>query len=170
MVGGIWNCPSSPISNQSGQYKFRQDVFVPYWNMAPPLGWNSSSVGPAIMNSIDKPAQKIAVWEAGAAPATQGLHGCGIQSNESPWAGWGNYTSDGSDLADGRGDRDFDCSWAGSSNRPRYRHNGYANVLYFDGHTKALRKGALNYCRDIYVGRNDENGPGSWSNWACPTY
>jgi prepilin-type N-terminal cleavage/methylation domain-containing protein/prepilin-type processing-associated H-X9-DG protein len=33
---------------------------------------------------------------------------------------------------------------------PRYRHNGAANFIFADGHAKAVVKGGLNYCRNIW--------------------
>jgi prepilin-type N-terminal cleavage/methylation domain-containing protein/prepilin-type processing-associated H-X9-DG protein len=173
VIGGVWACPSQPVL-QSTNYHFREDVFTPDWE----LGGSHVTIGN--LSEIDKPAQKIMAYEGGIYGSSQ--TGVGIEFFTDPWAGWGNYEGEGSDLTDGLGDADCpkipagagtgECvagsSWPpGPAFRPRYRHNGYANFLFLDGHTKAIRKGNLNYCRDLYVGRSDENNGGN--DWACPT-
>ena len=35
---------------------------------------------------------------------------------------------------------------------PRYRHNNTSNMLFFDGHVKAIVRGQLNWYRNIYPG------------------
>jgi len=44
------------------------------------------------------------------------------------------------------------------------------NFLFCDGHVKAIRRGNLDYCRDVYIGLMDEsNHPPDWyTNAACP--
>ena len=170
VIGGVWACPSYP-TKQSTNYHFRQDLFTPFWWMA---SWNTGwSIGTVAV--VDSPAQKIMAFEGGAYGT--GVTGAGIQFAIDPWAGWGNYTTGGSDIADGLGDAD--CSTTtGSCNkgtwppgpffRPRYRHSGVANFLFLDGHVKAIHKGQLQYCRDIYIGRNDENTSAWNADWACP--
>lgn len=43
---------------------------------------------------------------------------------------------------------------------PRYRHNGTSNLVFADGHVKAMPKGCLNWCRNIYFKgmKNSWNG------------
>jgi prepilin-type N-terminal cleavage/methylation domain-containing protein/prepilin-type processing-associated H-X9-DG protein len=42
---------------------------------------------------------------------------------------------------------------------PRYRHNSTGNFIFADGHAKAVAKGRLNYCRNIWF-------PGFRSTWS----
>jgi prepilin-type N-terminal cleavage/methylation domain-containing protein/prepilin-type processing-associated H-X9-DG protein len=41
---------------------------------------------------------------------------------------------------------------------PRYRHSGVSNFTFADGHAKAMAKGRMNWCRNIYF-------PGIQSTW-----
>ena len=55
------------------------------------------------------------------------------------------------DLADmnGTAANEYDCS-----NMPRYRHaNDTTNVLFVDGHAKAMHKGQINWYRNIFTGK-----------------
>jgi len=171
MIGGIWACPSFPVV-QSTNFHVRQDLFEPYWYL-------KSTVPVGNLSMVDNPAGKVMGFEGGQWGTTNEGSGPGFWVVA--WAGWGNYTTHDGDLVDGNGDHDCakipagagtgDCTsggnWPpGSAVRPRYRHNGYSNMIYLDGHVKAVVKGQLQYCRDIYIGR-DEFGLGD-SNYACP--
>jgi prepilin-type processing-associated H-X9-DG protein len=35
--------------------------------------------------------------------------------------------------------------------RPRYRHNGTANVTFLDGHAKAMTKGSLRFSKHLHI-------------------
>jgi prepilin-type N-terminal cleavage/methylation domain-containing protein/prepilin-type processing-associated H-X9-DG protein len=56
------------------------------------------------------------------------------------------------------------CNWDPAGNvscaMPRYRYTQSANVAWADSHAKAVRKGAMNWCRDIYTGF-----PAGTENW-----
>jgi len=166
MVGGVWACESYPVK-QSDNYHFREDLFTPDWEFP------GASVG--TLSAVDSPAQKIMGFEGGSYGT--GVTGAGIEFYTDPWSGWGNYTTAGSDLTDGLGDADCttttgscaSSSWPpGPMYRPRYRHTGVANFLYLDGHVKVIHKGQLQWCRDIYLGRNDENTMAWNNNSYCP--
>jgi len=172
MVGGIWACSSFPVV-QSTNYHFREDLFIPYWYLT-----KTRPVGNLSM--VNSPSSKVMAFEGGQWGTTN--EGSGLEFWIAAWAGWGNYTQGGSDLADGHGD--YDCAkipagsgtgncqsggWPpGSAVRPRYRHNGSANMLYLDGHVKAVKRGQLEYCRDIYIGQ-DESSLNIPVSGACPT-
>ena len=167
MIGGVWSCPSFP-AKQSTNYHFREDLFTPFWFIG-----SKTSVGTQAV--VDNPAGKIMAFEGGSYGT--GITGAGIEFFTDPWAGWGNYQTGASDLADGLGDADCtnttgSCnkgSWPpGPMFRPRYRHSGVANFLFLDGHVKSLHKTGFQYCRDLYIGRNDENDTSWNANWACP--
>jgi prepilin-type N-terminal cleavage/methylation domain-containing protein/prepilin-type processing-associated H-X9-DG protein len=166
MIGGVWACASYPTA-QSTNYHFREDLFTPDWEFP------GASVG--TVTAVDSPSQKIMGFEGGSYGT--GVRGAGIEFFTDPWAGWGNYTTAGSDLADGLGDADCttttgscaSSAWPpGPMFRPRYRHSGVTNSLFLDGHVKVIHRGQLQYCRDIYIGRNDENNTSWNANWACP--
>jgi prepilin-type processing-associated H-X9-DG protein len=55
-------------------------------------------------------------------------------------------------------------SWASGEEFPRYRHNGMTNFEFADGHVKAMRKGTVHYCQNIYVG----DGQKIDHPWDCP--
>jgi len=169
IVGGVWGCPSQ-LTTQSDNFHFREDLFTPYWEIGPGV-----SIGN--MSEVNSPAQKIMAFEGGTWGSS--ITGAGAEFFTDPWAGWGNLEGEGSDLVDGHGDADCPkipagsgtglcvagSSWPpGAAFRPRYRHNGFANMLFLDGHAKAIQKGTFSYCRDLYIGRNDENNvhPGWW--------
>jgi prepilin-type N-terminal cleavage/methylation domain-containing protein/prepilin-type processing-associated H-X9-DG protein len=176
MVGGVWACPSFPV-NQSDNYHFREDLFTPDWE----LGNSGVSIGNISM--VDSPAAKVMAFEAGQWGTTN--QGAGIEFFTDPWAGWGNYTQGGSDLTTGLGDTDCtttsgrgtgNCTagsyWPpGGAFLPRYRHTGVCNILWLDGHAKAIHKGQFEYCRDLFIGRSDENKPAAaaGTSYACPT-
>jgi len=166
VIGGVWSCQSFPVT-QSTNYHFREDLFTPFWEFP------GASIG--TMTVVDTPSQKIMGIEGGAYGS--GVQGAGIEFFTDPWSGWSNLTTAGSDIADGLGDADC-ATTTGSCNkgawppgpmfRPRYRHAGVANFLFLDGHVKVIHKGQLQWCRDIYIGRNDENNT-SWNvtSWTC---
>ena len=47
------------------------------------------------------------------------------------------------------------CSWGAPLNpscgMPRYRYTDSANITWADGHAKSVKKGALNWCKNIYT-------------------
>jgi len=173
MIGGVWACPSYPHP-QSTNYHFREDLFTPFWNLG-----GGKAVG--ALSMVDSPAGKIMAFEGGSWGSSK--TGAGIEFFTDPWSGWGNYATGSSDLADGYGDADCGAipagagtgqcvagtSWPpGPAFRPRYRHSGVANMIFLDGHVKSIHKTSFQYCRDLYIGRNDENDTSWNTNWACP--
>ena len=165
MIGGVWSCPSYPVK-QSTNYHFREDLFTPFWELGGP------GVAVGTMTMVDSPASKIMAFEGGSFGTAN--RGAGIEFFTDPWSGWGNYTTAGSDLTDGNGDADCTntsaCAWDGPQFRPRYRHSGVANFLFLDGHVKVIHKGQFQYCRDLYIGRNDENTTAWDTHWVCPSW
>ena len=143
---GIYNCPSFPGPDQSCKYGVHLDVFADNW-----CG-GTRAVAP--MSAIDSPADKIIIMEKGRTEGTWGW--IQFTSWEWDWVSWvGRPVSrDGNDI-----EKNFDCDkgvtgsavWAGCGMHPRYRHNGMANVLFADGHAKAMAKGSIMWYKNIYV-------------------
>jgi prepilin-type N-terminal cleavage/methylation domain-containing protein/prepilin-type processing-associated H-X9-DG protein len=157
---GVWTCPSFPTEGKSGLAEYAQytpinDIF-PFEGNWPYTSWTA----PTALNAVDRPAEKIMVFERGmngpncfGSPATLGVVGSG---NE--WF-WTNGNSVGSHLnfADPKDTDNLSgavpCwTWQSGAYYPRYRHNGYANFLFADGHVKAMRKGSVLYNVNIEIG------------------
>jgi len=60
--------------------------------------------------------------------------------------------------------------------QPRYRHNKAANMLFADGHAKAIVKGQVNYCKNILfpgMYKSFDNSADDWlysQSWGCQGY
>jgi prepilin-type N-terminal cleavage/methylation domain-containing protein/prepilin-type processing-associated H-X9-DG protein len=52
---------------------------------------------------------------------------------------------------------------------PRYRHSGVANFTFADGHVKAMPKGRMNWCRNIYFPGIQSTWDGSSLDWIAAT-
>jgi prepilin-type processing-associated H-X9-DG protein len=156
-VGGINRCPSFPIDSQNHNYGLHLDVFpdgTASWN-----GWATPVT--TTMADIDAVGDKIICLEKGVndAPWNWGTFG----TWEWDWTDW--VGSDGSradQAAHYELDRtkNHDCdfpapvgtgTWAGCGLMPRFRHNGTCNVIFADGHAKAMPRGKINWYRNIYI-------------------
>jgi len=165
MNHGVWACPSQPDPNQMNNYKVREDLFRGDYCTPGQTTWAGTCDG-GTTHTVDKPSEKILLFESGS-------YGLGAGNSANPddwnqpvfytdsWAGWGTHddlTKGDCDLANGQ-----DGGWDTCNLFPRYRHNGVANFLFCDGHVKAIHKGNLDYCRDMYMGLMDESSnPPSW--------
>ena len=153
---GVYSCPSFPAPGQANNYKPRYDVFP----------FAGASVSEA---AIDAPAAKIAFIETGqgggaTAGSPSGWSHSFFITDE--WAWVDGYQNEGfkHDLAAGDCDSalSFDMStWHIDGNPsaevgtcdvyPRYRHTGTTNILWLDGHVKAVQRGRLDWYRDIFL-------------------
>jgi prepilin-type N-terminal cleavage/methylation domain-containing protein/prepilin-type processing-associated H-X9-DG protein len=164
-AGGVYGCPSALHANQVDQYILRLDLF-PTWYGAPISSSNAS--GPAeSMSVVPDPANKVAMFEAGACYTHFTQNGQTYYVNTTnpyflieDWAwysGWG--YKNGSFLGAGATPgTDCDNTTAGQDGGvhacnvlPRFRHNGQANMLYLDGHAKSKGRGADWYASDIFI-------------------
>jgi len=156
--GGIFSCPSFP-SKQAYQVSPSYDIAVDGAN-----SWTDWKLSAPVTSlaQIEQPADKIFLVEKG-------------QNDfyESGWLTWTAWEWDwvdwvGHDLshcdAAAHNDLNFDCdyplpaqgggwnaTWAGCSMHPRYRHTGTTNVSFFDGHVKAIHRGGINWCKNVYL-------------------
>jgi prepilin-type N-terminal cleavage/methylation domain-containing protein/prepilin-type processing-associated H-X9-DG protein len=156
-VGGINRCPSFPIDGQNHNYGLHLDVFpdgAASWN-----SWTPGNI--ATMAEIDAVGDKILVVEKGV--------------NDAPWSfgtfipwewDWTDWVGSDGSRADQAAhyeldkSRNHDCdypapvgsgTWSGCGTMPRFRHNGVCNVVFADGHAKAMPRGKINWYRNIYI-------------------
>jgi len=167
--GGIFHCPSFP-DNESGQYGINSSISN---DCSAPWNTNSANWHVASMASLTAPADTVFIVEKGHNNVGWGY----IYIDSAEWA-WTDYVApvNGEPTHDGaRYDLDqtttnpyghpHDCdypfagesggAWDGCSLYPRYRHQNTANVVFGDGHAKAMQRGSLsgaNWLRHIYPG------------------
>jgi prepilin-type N-terminal cleavage/methylation domain-containing protein/prepilin-type processing-associated H-X9-DG protein len=159
-VGGINTCPTQLDKTQS-TYSIHQYLSpdgLTYWAPGAP------HYTPATLSSIPRPTDLVEVIEEGNNNATWGY--LSFDAQEWDWTDWvGTVSDDGTPAHYGpHNDLNYDCdypisseaseqgSWPGCGQFPRYRHNQTTNVLFADGHAKAMHKGSLLWSKNIYVG------------------
>ncbi len=173
-LNGIWQCPSFPDKNQYAQYGVHGDVFQEGFSPDTP------TISEA---AIQSPADLVMIVEKGrsdsSAPGTADNASSGdwahpffipYESNDITgdkyWTeGVGNPpgSKDTHDDLDHGLNHDCDFSnqnsngatYNGCDTFPRYRHNGTSNMVFFDGHVKAIVRGGLNWYKNIYPGPLD---------------
>lgn len=151
-TSGIYACPSFPGPEQSCKYGVHYDIFVDNW-----CGGTSPAT---IMAAIELPADKIIVMEKGRTEGPWGWVQFGTW--EWDWVSWVGRPPirDGNDI-----EQQYDCDggasgsaiWAGCGMHPRYRHTRTANVIFGDGHARAMPRGQILWYKNIFVpvGRTD---------------
>ena len=159
--GGIWSCPDFP-GDQVSQYGAHS-------YLCPTA---ESGVPVPSLAQVDAPSSKVLIVEKGAAAVVAGVPYtyAVFNASESDWVG---YQNDGSATnfvqRDAVGDPSpskelaFDYDETGTpaagaatspASYPRYRHTDMTNVLFVDGHVKAMRKGSLggkNWVKYIWI-------------------
>jgi len=174
-VNSIYNCPSAALEPGTGAteqnlYKPVSDVFTDMTQNLPPTFTIPS--GPVNLNTIDHPADQVMIYESGLA-GPYGIHGtqasprtaqAEVFNSGAEWV-WGtgqaNQGGIGNSLNPNNDCDNFtNIAWAGQDwwnsggggcdIYPRYRHNGMCNMLFCDGHAKAVRKGGINYRDNIW--------------------
>jgi prepilin-type N-terminal cleavage/methylation domain-containing protein/prepilin-type processing-associated H-X9-DG protein len=163
-LGGIWSCPSFP-SNQIDEYGVNADICIPgdYLSAATsPLGY---AVPVTNLAAIDSPADKIIIAEKGQG-ATGGEPFVAVDEYVWTYSGFGQDDGDTRDL---QWDYDQPINPSGSNGypgpatMPRYRHAVHCNVLYSDGHVKAIAKGQMSggtkWYNEWYVDGHSISGP-----------
>ncbi|MEO7719758.1 MAG: DUF1559 domain-containing protein [Capsulimonas sp.] len=157
--GGVWDCPSFPVQ-QVDEYGINESICHPAGSPS------------ATMAQIDTPSERIAVVEKGVAQVD--LAAAGQPYNGNPffepgqwnWAGYLGGVVDGS-LPELHMDLAFDVDVPKPSQpgwpygaMPRYRHHGHCNVLFCDGHVKAMGKGQISWAKNIYIPGAYDSLPG----------
>ncbi|MCU0315545.1 MAG: DUF1559 domain-containing protein [Fimbriimonadaceae bacterium] len=161
--GGIFRSPSAP-ANAVNSYGAHSGLFPEmindWWQGAQ---YNEPPYGPGTprpsrtQTALEKPAGVLMITTIGVNPDWGNT---GANALETDWwfhggAQWPPVFTGPTSGA--RWDNDLgNCNWQASGNvgcaMPRYRYTDTANVTWADGHAKNVKKGALNWCRDIYPG------------------
>jgi prepilin-type N-terminal cleavage/methylation domain-containing protein/prepilin-type processing-associated H-X9-DG protein len=149
VIGGIFSCPSAG-SNAKRVYAAHGAIIHDYF-----LG-NGTSVWPVVgLAALNRPSDIVLVTEVGLDNAGNGA----IEGLTEDWwwhggAQWPPQFLGANSGAKFEGDGDVpacdDNSWPDCHTyMPRYRHTGTANMVFADGHAKAIHKGALNFCTNV---------------------
>jgi len=160
----VWHCPSSPAPEyQSNQYQVLPNTF----GLDPSWGWVDGSK--ITLAAIDAPSDHLLFFETGAnGKSAWGANGSGASCDEWNWTS--NLANDkvlGATVSFAQ-DADYAIAiwqsgstayWNDGSFYPRYRHNKMTNMAFADGHVKALRKGQLQWYKNVCLGSNDPNVP-----------
>jgi prepilin-type processing-associated H-X9-DG protein len=147
-TSGVWQCPSFPAEPKDGFIEYGQ-----YQPLSDVISWGPM---PTALNQISRPSDKIMVIEVGLNGPNCGGSAGDLADPAEQWY-WGRDNNDNVTTANLN---DFDnlsgsvgCwAWASGEEFPRYRHNGMSNFLFADGHVKAMLKGTVHYCQNIYIG------------------
>jgi len=153
--GGIYRCPSFP-SNQWFQIS-------PSYDAAPDgvASWTAGLAPPASAE-IELPAEKFYLLEKGQNDEWSGwLVWTPWEWDWTDWVGHDGFRADGAAHYELDKSRMHDCdlaitepntwtSWAQCGMMPRFRHNGSANVSFFDGHAKSFPRGRMNWYRNVF--------------------
>lgn len=160
--GTIYSCPSNSQQGQLNVYGVHADMFPAClnWMGADP----SACAAPYTATVVDDPAGKAMMLEKGSADAGI-VPGFGFTTRAIEWTGiWDDQAEVTNDIVfrapdyntvtGQRGDCDGGVPWAWPPDCtafPRFRHSGTANVTFFDGHAKSMKKFALNYGKHINI-------------------
>jgi prepilin-type processing-associated H-X9-DG protein len=159
-AGGIYHCPSFP-SNQSSEYGVH-DALMPD---GPSCPWIAPGTAAPEINigEVDAPSDKISVVEKGQNDGNASWFT--FASGEWLWTDWvgsppGSHQGLHYDIDQSQNhDCDFKYSasapswsdWGQCGSMPRYRHNNTTNVVFGDGHVKAIVRGKLDWVTNIYI-------------------
>ncbi len=165
-TGGIWSCPSFPVTGQENNYGVHADLFREGQGYGPlPVPTENLAV-------LDTPAETFMLAEKGSDTGEtawlqfttwEGWWTDTVQPN--PGTSYGVHRDVDQDGAHrGLGGPAADCDlptvsvtsggptgYGGCSSMPRYRHSEVSNFLFCDGHVKALHRGSANWYKNIYV-------------------
>ncbi|MEO7718859.1 MAG: DUF1559 domain-containing protein [Capsulimonas sp.] len=172
-TGGVWHCPSFPNTDQGQNYGASDGLF-PNNAGQDPNDPNSGFVKPWSLAIVDAPADKIMVAEKGLNGAAWGYEQFLTMQNW--WAtsvktgGVYDPSKDNSSIsASDTMNRDVSSGtpWEGGRT-VRYRHTDMANVLFCDGHAKAMHKGSIKWYQNVYIPQVYEGSTAKEYSWANP--
>jgi len=173
-AGGIWHCPSFP-SAQNANYGAHEYIFP---GAIDGNGKLATPVTP--ISALNTPADTFMVAEKGQADGnsswpffnakesawtdTVGANPPTTKGKDYSVDNTGNVDATGSMGADGIHDgltRSSNCDRAYTNSGPtwtygdcgsrvRYRHQGSCNVVFCDGHAKAIKGGSANWYKNVY--------------------
>ena len=182
-IGGIWRSPAEPSNSVYGYggHNALMPAAARDWYTGPPA--NTPETPSRSQTEIDKPASVLLLTTIGLNPAWDNSSAGVFESDwwQQGGAVWPPVV-DGGPKSAAQWDNDkAPCDWNTNYNCvvARYRYNNTANVTWADGHAKAVKKGALNWCTMIYAGFShvppglgDQNYDWMWSpGWGpCEKY
>lgn len=148
---GIWKSPAEPTNGRYG-YNVHRGL------MPNQFDWefgNTYVIASRGQGNVERVAETMLVTTVGINPEW----GSAALGMEVAWwwhggAQWPPVFTGPTSGAQWDNDR-APCSWGGTLNpscgMPRYRYTGGANIAWVDGHVKYIKKGALNWCKNIYT-------------------
>lgn len=187
---GIFRSPSfpvSPVTNptnweqaQTGGFSYGVHHAIFAENYDSNQSWFPADQirSPLSNTQLDNPADKVMMMEKGANvtwsyPWFHPWQAMWIGSIASTPGNEATITRDGVDvynpssaMYDPRFDTDCNSTTNGAwecAAHARYRFNQTAPMTFMDGHSKAIKKGAIQWYKNIFVRRND--AAGSWKYW-----
>ncbi len=156
--GGLFDTPAKPGAR--GSYNSNRILMPGYcWWDVPVGSWqcdsddygvpNGNSPQPSIsQTALDAPAQIISTFTVGINPD---WNASGDFMEASPyWFGGGQWPPVFTGPNSGE-KFDADSNVAPTYGMPRYRYTDGLNNAYADGHAKFIKKGALHWCKYVYV-------------------
>jgi prepilin-type N-terminal cleavage/methylation domain-containing protein/prepilin-type processing-associated H-X9-DG protein len=165
LKGGVWACPSFPnvVAREYGVNSFLCGD-VSYWG-GKDIG---TKYGSATLANLPAPADEVLAVEHGYMGADSGTAITGAQKDwqDVRFCPWGWCMGDAAIV---RANTDSDSQnnaypWAGTM--PRFRHQNTCNMIFADGHAKAIKMGDImgtaNWCRKIYA---PNPGVPGWMPW-----
>jgi prepilin-type N-terminal cleavage/methylation domain-containing protein/prepilin-type processing-associated H-X9-DG protein len=157
LAGGVWNCPDFPEQGMPRQY----GINVHMAGDMSQYGYNDfgAQYASATMAQVKTPASKILVAEKGYMGAATGsgtdtTDFSDVKLMTLQW-GWASNNFDLSQVKRANTDNDKQANaWPWASIMPRFRHNNTCNVIFADGHAKAIQMGMLGgasgWCKYLY--------------------
>jgi prepilin-type processing-associated H-X9-DG protein len=154
-TGGIFSCPSFPTKNQNNNYGIHN-----YLAPDGPASWNGNAMPKvATLAALETPADTMYILEKGQHSAnwSWGIFEAGEWAWTDWWAGPGYGPNPNPAHYETRYDYDEAITgnqtpnWPNPAIMPRFRHNGMCNVIFTDGHAKAMAKGSMIWGRHVYV-------------------
>ena len=165
--GAVFHCPDFPDANQGQNYGVSSGLFVNNSGSTLEDTWS--------LSVIDAPADKIMIADKGRNGAVWGyedfltLQGWwatsvltgGVYDPSKDNSSVGAQDHYNRDLAAGSGD----TAWEGART-VRYRHTDTANMLFCDGHVKAMVKGSVKWYKNVYIPQVYEANVKQQFSWA----
>ena len=157
--GGMWTCPS--VGTSRNLYGAHSYLLPNLWKAPTDPGKYNNGLVREVkgLKDVRRPAEIVMVIERGVNTAYDPpVSGDDASFNVNFWEYGGQVWPpvwEGPNSG-AQYDRDVnDSTWAWPNTiglyHPRYRHNKTSNMLFADGHVKAMVKGRLNWCRNIHI-------------------
>lgn len=168
-AGGVFDCPSVLVPDQNNQYAVSNALFQDFFDVANSPAYDNTPRGVAL-SELSAPSSYAMLVEHG----QRGQFNPGENYNVPYfrteawlWEDTGSPYAPGkpsppaylepvydTDLTNGPGG----INWTHGYWYPRYRHSKTANVLFADGHVKAMQKGRLRVCTNLYIETVNNDG------------